>query len=98
MKPWVSKALNLLNASLQPPKHELNELDWKAALSPDKKRLTEHLSALANQPGGGNLVFGVDASGTPIGIDEESVEKTVAQLANLGRAALEAGIGFGSCD
>lgn len=34
MKSWVSKALNFLNASLLPPKHELNELDWKAALSP----------------------------------------------------------------
>lgn len=55
MKNWVTKVLNLLTASLEPPKHELNELDWKAALSPDKKRLTEHLSAFANQPGGGNL-------------------------------------------
>ena len=90
MKTWVSKALNLLTASLKPPKHELNELDWKAALSPDKKRLTEHLSAFANQPGGGNLVFGVDNSGTPIGIiDEEVIEKTVTQLANLGRTAVE---------
>jgi hypothetical protein len=33
MKNWVSKTLNLLAASLEPPKHELNELDWKAALS-----------------------------------------------------------------
>ena len=89
MKPWVRKALDLLTASLEPPKHELNELDWKAALSPDKKRLAEHLSAFGNQPGGGNLVFGVDTSGTPIGLDEEAVEKTVVQLANLGRAALE---------
>lgn len=89
MKNWVSKALNLLTASLEPPRHELNELDWKAALSPDKKRLTEHLSALANQPGGGHLVFGVDASGTPVGISEEAVEKTVIQLANLGTAGLE---------
>jgi len=89
MKNWVSKALNLLTASLEPPKHELNELDWKGALSPDKKRLTEHLSAFANQPGGGSLVFGVDNSGKPIGIDEDAVEKIVTQLANLGRAAIE---------
>lgn len=89
MKTWVSNALNLLAASLEPPRHELNELDWKAALSPDKKRLTEHLSALANHPGGGNLVFGVDNSGIPIGLDENSVEKIVIQLTNLGRAGLE---------
>lgn len=89
MKTWLTKALSLLAASLEPPRHELNELDWKAALSPDKKRLTEHLSALANQPGGGNLVFGVGVNGTPIGVNEEAVEKTVIQLANLGRAGLE---------
>ena len=89
MKTWMSKALDLLKASLEPPKHELNELDWKAALSPDKKRLTEHLSALANQPGGGYLVFGVDSAGTPQSMDEKSVETAVNQLANLGRAGLE---------
>lgn len=89
MKAWMTKARELLSASLVPPKHELNELDWKAALSPDKKRLTEHLSAMANQPGGGYLVFGVDSSGTPAGVDEKTVETVVNQLANLGRAALE---------
>ena len=85
----MTKALELLKASLEPPKHELNELDWKAALSPDKKRLTEHLSAFANQPGGAFLVFGVDSAGTPVGVDEKTVETTVNQLANLGRAGLE---------
>lgn len=89
MKAWMTTALELLKASLEPPKHELNELDWKAALSPDKKRLTEHLSALANQPGGGYLVFGVDSVGALRGVDEETVETTVNQLANLGRAGLE---------
>lgn len=89
MKSWMNKALELLTASLEPPKHELNELDWKAALSPDKKRLTEHLSAFANHPGGGNLVFGVDSVGTPVGVDEIAIETTINQLANLGRTALE---------
>jgi predicted HTH transcriptional regulator len=89
MKAWMTKALELLTASLEPPKHELNELDWKAALSPDKKRLTEHLSAFANQPGGGFFVFGVDANGTPSGVDEKTVATTVNQLANLGRQGLE---------
>jgi predicted HTH transcriptional regulator len=89
MKAWIHRALDLLKASLEPPKHELNEMDWKAALSPDKKRLTEHLSALANQPGGGYLVYGVDSSGTPTGVDDLAVEATVRQLSNLGRAGLE---------
>ena len=89
MKAWTTKALELLRASLETPKHELNELDWKAALSPDKKRLTEHLSAFANQPGGGYLVFGVDASGMPTGVNAAEVETTVNKLANLGREGLE---------
>ncbi len=89
MKPWISKAVDLLRATLEPPQHELNELDWKAALSPEKKRLTEHLSAFANHPGGGCLVFGVDRSGVPVGVAQTEVETIVNQLANLGRAALE---------
>src|SRR5438046_3407946 len=89
MKNWVSKALDLLKASLEVPKHELNELDWKAAISPDKKRLTEHLSAFGNYPGGGFLVYGIDPSGTPHGIEEPAVQTTVNQLTNLARSAVE---------
>lgn len=89
MKPWIARALELLAASLQPPRHELNELDWKSALSPDKKRLTEHLAAMANYPGGGFLVFGVDNQGQPIGISHEDGERALTQLGNLGRDALE---------
>ncbi|HEX9082798.1 MAG TPA: ATP-binding protein, partial [Holophagaceae bacterium] len=85
----MKKSMELLAVSLEPPRHELNELDWKAALSPDKKRLTEHLSAFGNHPGGGTLVFGIDNSGTPLGVDEALVEATVHQLTNLGRAALD---------
>ena len=69
MKNWLNRAIALLMGSLEAPRHEQNELDWKAALSPDKKRLAEHLSALANYPGGGFLVYGVDNSGNPIGIN-----------------------------
>jgi ATP-dependent DNA helicase RecG len=89
MKLWLTKAVDFLKASLEPPKHELNELDWKGALSPDKKRLSEHLSALANLPGGGFLVFGVDNTGTAVGVDEAAIETTMNKLANLGREALE---------
>ena len=45
MKNWTKKALDLLAKSLNPPAHEINELDWKAALSPDRKRIAEHLAA-----------------------------------------------------
>ena len=89
MKSWLKKSIECLRATLEPPKHELNELDWKAALSPDKKRLTEHLSAFANYPGGGCMVFGVDGDGIPQGVHAKMVETTLNQLSNLGRAALE---------
>ncbi len=88
-KAWIEKAVELLAATLEPPKHELNEIDWKAALSPDKKRLSEHLSAFANYSGGGFLVYGVDPSGIPKGLDAQEVETTINQLANLGRKAID---------
>src|SRR5665647_426147 len=89
MKNWLNRALALLMGSLESPRHEQNELDWKAALSPDKKRLAEHLSALSNYPGGGFLVYGVDNSGTPIGIADAEIDVVINQLANLGRSAVE---------
>ena len=89
MKKWLNRALALLLGSLESPRHEQNELDWKAALSPDKKRLAEHLSALSNYPGGGFLVYGVDNSGTPVGIADVEIEVVVNQIANLGRNAVE---------
>ena len=89
MKAWMPKAMELLKVSLEPPRHELNELDWKAAMSPDKKRLTEHLSAFANQPGGGFMVYGIDDTGTPREVDAKTIETTINQLANLGRQGLE---------
>jgi predicted HTH transcriptional regulator len=46
-------------------------------LSPDKKRLSEHLSAFANLPGGGFLVFGVNNAGKGVGVDEAVIETTI---------------------
>lgn len=85
MKKWLNRALALLMGSLEAPRHEINELDWKAALSSDKKRLAEHLSALSNYPGGGFLVYGVDKSGSPVGIADAEMEVGIKQTANLFR-------------
>lgn len=89
MKTWTNRALALLHASLESPRHELNELDWKTALSPNGKRRTEHLSALSNQAGGGFLVYGVDKTGMAAGVNAAEIEAIVNQLANLGRQALD---------
>lgn len=69
-KHWVADALAILTESLSPLPHELNELDWKASLSTHKDRLAEHLMAMANQPNGGVLVFGINNDGTAVGVSD----------------------------
>jgi ATP-dependent DNA helicase RecG len=69
MKAWEKRAVELLEKSLRPVPQELNELDWKFDLSPDRIRLSEHISGLANLTGGGFLVLGV--RNTPNGIPFE---------------------------
>jgi predicted HTH transcriptional regulator len=69
---------------------EVNELDWKSDISPRKDRLTSHLSAFANHPGGGFLVFGVRPdTASIVGVTTEQAASIVDQLANLGREAVE---------
>jgi hypothetical protein len=67
MKKWITAAVAMLDTSLGQVPHELNELDWKQSLSPKKDRLAQHLSAFANHPNGGVLVFGIDdQTATPL--------------------------------
>ncbi|MDO8370070.1 MAG: hypothetical protein Q7S71_05140 [Candidatus Nitrotoga sp.] len=49
-KHWIDSALEYLTQSLEPIPHEINEIDWKASLSPEKNRLTEHLIASIHLP------------------------------------------------
>ncbi|MEI7681096.1 MAG: ATP-binding protein [Betaproteobacteria bacterium] len=89
-KHWIPVALAWITQSLEPVPHELNELDWKAALSGSKERLAEHLIAFANHPNGGFLVFGIqDNDAALIGITQGEVAGIVNTLANLGRDAIE---------
>lgn len=86
---WVDDALQALHESLHPVPSELNELDWKAALSPQRDRLVEHLIALANLRNGGTLAYGIDNHGSAVGLDAAAVADTVNQLVNLGRNAVD---------
>jgi ATP-dependent DNA helicase RecG len=88
-KYWIPSVLNILGQSLRPVPHEVNELDWKASLSEDKDRLSEHLMAFANYPDGGSLVFGIVDTGQPIGIEQSEVAQIINTLANLGRDSVE---------
>lgn len=88
-KAWVTKALECLHDSLNPIPQELNELDWKETLSPSNTKLTRHLSAFSNHPGGGFLVFGVeDESGSLLGVSTEQVSAITQKLSSLGRDSL----------
>lgn len=91
MKPWINKAKQYLEHSLGGHiPQELNELDWKESLSPNNDKIIRHLSAFANQPGGGYLVFGVDdKTGKPLGINQTDVSKIIERLANLARNNVE---------
>lgn len=89
MRAWVERAKGLLRSSLEPPCHELNEIDWKSAISPNKQRLVEHLCAFANFPGGGWLVYGIASDSSFSGITATQIEDAVNQLTNLGRDAVE---------
>jgi predicted HTH transcriptional regulator len=89
MKLWLTRMLERLGQSLSSPPRELNDLDWKQELSPNKKRLIEHLSAFANNPGGGGFVFGVSNAGQPVGIKEADAKLISEQLVNLARSGIE---------
>lgn len=88
-KYWIATTLLSLEQSLHPVPHEVNELDWKAELTDNKDRLTEHLMAFANYPNGGSLVFGVLDTGEVCGIGQDAVALIVNTLVNLGRDAIE---------
>jgi ATP-dependent DNA helicase RecG len=89
-KPWIQRAEQCIDRSLGSAKTELNELDWKSGLSPDRVRISQHMSAFANYENGGFFVFGIKAAdGTVIGIKPQEIAPITNHLTNLGRDALE---------
>jgi len=88
-KSWFKTAVMYLEQSLNPIPHELNELDWKIALSENNERTTQHLCAFANQRGGGFFSFGIHSSGTIRGITESDVHEVIQKLGNMSRNAVE---------
>lgn len=89
IKNWTNRVFALLEHSLHPIPQELNELDWKETLSPNNDKLIRHLSAFANLPGGGFMVFGVeDGTGKLNGITQNEASTIIEKLSNLGRDAV----------
>lgn len=88
-KHWVAETVKCLEECLRPVPHEVNELDWKVALSEKKDRLSEHLMAFANARNGGALVFGIGNDGGPAGVETKAIDGICNTLANLGRDTIE---------
>ena len=55
---WEEEGIKRLKESLYPIPSEKNGIDWKSSLSDDSDRLAKHISACANNNGGGFFAFG----------------------------------------
>ncbi len=89
MKKWEKQAMSLLDKSLYPIPQELDELDWKYKLSSKTERLIHHISAFANNEGGGFFVFGISNKGEPKGTPDEDYIKIIEKIGNVARDGLE---------
>jgi ATP-dependent DNA helicase RecG len=91
---WIDTALNLLKKSLHPVPSELNEIDWKSNLSDKSERLAQHISAFANHPSGGYLVYGINNDGSNSHLSKEDMDNIISKLGNIARNNLAQPIGI----
>src|SRR5690606_41948986 len=90
MKSWIPKALQYLEKSLGKVAVELNELDWKETISPNNTKLCQHISAFANMPGGGFIVFGIKNNTKEVlGLSTSEANTIVDKFASLCRDGVE---------
>lgn len=85
MKNWEQRALELLERTLNPIPAEINEMDWKTALSQKSERVAQHLSAFSHLPGGGFFVFGVQNDGSIKSIGQQEANGIIQKLGNIAR-------------
>ena len=89
---WKEEAVRYLHQSLHPVKTELNELDWKSGLSEKSERLAQHISAFANQTGGGTFAFGVNDDASLFTPSREQAEEIIKKVGNIARNNLNISI------
>ena len=82
---WKDSAIEILEESLYPVPSELNELDWKSGLSCKTERLAQHISAFANNKGGGMLVYGVNDDGIPFSPSQKEIDDIIRKLGNIAK-------------
>ena len=92
---WIDKAKQLLDESLKDVSHELDRLDWKLSLSPKNDKLSQHISAFSNLPGGGFLVYGINNNTrTLVGVTSEQVKEIIEKFTNISRDSVEPIVSF----
>ena len=89
---WKEEAVRYLRQNLYPVKTELNELDWKSGLSEKSERLALHISAFANQTGGGTFAFGVNNDASLFTPSREQAEDIIKKIGNIARNNLNISI------
>jgi len=94
MNTWEETATKLLNKSLNPIPQELNEIDWKCALSTKTERLAQHISAFANYPGGGFLSIGINNDGKSSPLSKIEMDEIIQKLGNIARNNLAQPVGI----
>src|SRR5665647_1642676 len=94
MNTWEETATKLLNKSLNPIPQELNEIDWKCALSTKTERLAQHISAFANYPGGGFLAIGINNDGKSSPLSKIEMDEIIQKLGNIARNNLAQPVGI----
>ena len=85
MNNWQQRALEFLNRSRRPVPSELNEIDWKSALSDNSDKLAQHLCAFSNLHGGGFMAFGVKNDGSLAALSKPDMDNAVQKLGNIAR-------------
>jgi predicted HTH transcriptional regulator len=81
----IERILQFLKRSLHPIPQELNEVDWKELLSANTERIKEHVSAFANYPKGGFLVFGISNQGQIVGVKQAEANKILSKMGSIAR-------------
>lgn len=85
MNDWTEEAKIILERSLTPIPHELNELDWKSDISDKSDRIAQHISAFANNINGGYLIFGLNDDGSFCRLDKNKTDEIVRKIGNIAR-------------
>jgi ATP-dependent DNA helicase RecG len=87
--PWLAEAMHLLARGLAAGSFEGDRIEWKQIVPAGEQKPAKHLSAFANTPGGGFLVFGVANDGEVLGLGSAQADAIRNQIGGTARDGLE---------